>query len=205
MTAVIINRVIYIFTSLKNSLIVKWRLFSNNVVYSSFLSRGVPYINTLNGSLYLGKNFAMNNGLDGNQIGYNTPCIFRCDNGNIYIGDNVGMSQTTIIAKGANINIGNYVKLGGGVKIYTSDFHSLDFQKRRDSELDKQDRHCADVNIGEDCFIGAGAIILKGVSIGARTIIGAGSVVTKSVPSDCIVAGNPARVVKHVINITESR
>ena len=53
-----------------------------------------------------------------------------------------------------------------------------------------------EIIIEDDVLIGANVIILKGVHIGARSIIGAGSVVTKDVPEDCIVAGNPAKVVK---------
>ena len=137
-----------------------------------------------------------------NQIGYNTPCVFRADGGSIIIGNDVGMSQTTLIAKGANINIGNNVKLGGGVKVYTTDFHCLDYQKRRNPEQDICLRKCASVNIGDDCFIGAGTIILKGVNIGDRSIVGAGSVVTKDIPADCISAGNPCRVIKIINNET---
>ena len=53
-----------------------------------------------------------------------------------------------------------------------------------------------DVSIGKNCWIGEKCIILPGVSIGDNTIVGAGSVVTKSVPSNCIVVGNPAQVIK---------
>lgn len=56
----------------------------------------------------------------------------------------------------------------------------------------------APITIGDNCWIGAGAIILPGVTIGDRTTIGAGSVVTKDIPSDCVAAGNPARVVKEL-------
>lgn len=52
--------------------------------------------------------------------------------------------------------------------------------------------------IEDDVFIGMNCLILKGVTIGARSIIAAGSVVTKSIPSDCIAAGNPAKVIKHL-------
>lgn len=50
--------------------------------------------------------------------------------------------------------------------------------------------------IGKRCFIGANAIVMCGVSIGDEVIVGAGSIVTKDVPSGCIVAGNPARIIR---------
>lgn len=54
----------------------------------------------------------------------------------------------------------------------------------------------ADTHVGERCFIGANAIVMVGVTIGDECIIGAGAVVTKDVPSNSIVAGNPARILK---------
>lgn len=55
--------------------------------------------------------------------------------------------------------------------------------------------------IGKHCFIGARSIILPGVQIGDESIVGAASVVTKDVPPRCIVAGNPARIVRQNINV----
>ena len=52
------------------------------------------------------------------------------------------------------------------------------------------------VTVGEDCWIGGGAIICPGVTIGNRCVIGAGSVVTKDIPDDSVAVGNPARVVR---------
>lgn len=60
-------------------------------------------------------------------------------------------------------------------------------------------RHDAKTVIGKNCFIGAGAIILPNIEIGDSVIVGAGSVVTKDIPSNCAVAGNPARVIKEGI------
>lgn len=57
--------------------------------------------------------------------------------------------------------------------------------------------------IGSNCFIGAKSLILPGVSIGNSSIVAAGSVVTKDVPSNCIVAGNPARVIRSNIRTKE--
>ncbi|WP_226999745.1 acyltransferase [Microbulbifer aggregans] len=55
------------------------------------------------------------------------------------------------------------------------------------------------VKIGKNCFIGANAILLPGVELGDQVIVGAGSVVTKSFPSNVIVTGNPAKIVKQEI------
>lgn len=57
--------------------------------------------------------------------------------------------------------------------------------------------------IGKQCFIGANAIIMPGVCIGDHVIVGAGSVVTKDIKSNCIVAGNPARIIKENISTTK--
>jgi len=57
-------------------------------------------------------------------------------------------------------------------------------------------RHAAKTVIGTHCFIGCGSIILPNVTIGNHSIVAAGSVVTKDVPANCIVAGNPAKVIK---------
>ena len=64
-------------------------------------------------------------------------------------------------------------------------------QERRGSK-----EYAYPVTIGEDCWIGGGAIICPGVTIGNRCVIGAGSVVTKDIPDDSVAVGNPARVVR---------
>ena len=58
--------------------------------------------------------------------------------------------------------------------------------------------HC-DTYIGKRCFIGAKAIIMCGVTIGDEVVVGSGAIVTKDVPSNCIVAGNPAKIIKEGI------
>lgn len=167
--------------------------------FHDFHTRGIPFVNVSfkeKGCIRIGSNFWMNNGMAANQIGFGkTPCVLQAIGGKITIGNNVGMSQTAILAV-ADITIGNNVLMGGGVKIYTSDFHSLNYKDRRDWIADSSQKKSSPVIIQDDVFIGAGAIILKGVTIGARSIVGAGSVVTKNIPPDEIWAGNPARCVK---------
>lgn len=175
----------------------KFRLVGNGVIYNDYRIVGTPIIHVgEHGKIVFGDNVQMNNGLMDNQIGFNSPCVFRAEYGAIIIGDNVGLSQSTLIAKNADIILGANVKIGGGVKIYTTDFHSLNYEDRRDWLTDKEKVKSASVEIGDDCFIGAGTIILKGVRIGSRAVIGAGSVVTKDIPSDSISAGNPCKVLR---------
>lgn len=61
-----------------------------------------------------------------------------------------------------------------------------------------------DTFIGDRCFIGVNSIILPGVNIGDEVVVAAGSVVTKDVPSNCIVAGNPARIIKTDVQVSEN-
>ena len=63
-------------------------------------------------------------------------------------------------------------------------------------------KHAAKTVIGTHCFIGCGSIILPNITIGNHVIVAAGSVVTKDVPNNCIVAGNPAKVIKTNIDTT---
>ena len=168
------------------------------VEHVDFSTNGCPIVNIRKGRIKIGKRFRMNNYLWANTIGFTTPCILVADNPNLIIGDNVGISQTVLIACGVDVIIGDNVLIGGGVKIYSTDFHSLDYLSRRDMHTDHLQKKALPVYIGNDVFVGAGSTILKGVSIGDRAIIGAGSVVTKDVPADEIWAGNPAKFIKKV-------
>lgn len=85
-----------------------------------------------------------------------------------------------------------------GVKVYDTDFHSLDYTKRRTSREDQKNKKMKKVTIEHDAFIGAGCMILKGVTIGACSIVGAGSVVTKSIPANQVWAGNPAKFIRNL-------
>lgn len=170
------------------------------VKYEDFDTSGVPFVDISyrsSSSITIKRGLRMNNGSYRNQIGFGKlKCCFIADGGNIVIGNNLGISQTALLAYGSDITIGDNVKIGGGVRIYTTDFHSLNYRDRRDRVSDKSECISAPVTIGNDCFIGAGSVILKGVSIGDRSIIGAGSVVTNNIPADSIWAGNPARQIR---------
>lgn len=84
--------------------------------------------------------------------------------------------------------------MGGGVRIYDTDFHWLDFEKR----MNEAGGAVNPVVIKNGVFIGANSIILKGVTIGEKAIVGAGSVVTRSIPDGEIWAGNPAKFIRKI-------
>lgn len=116
---------------------------------------------------------------------------FFCDYGyNIRLGRNVYFNFNCVILDVMQVTIGNDVLFGPGVHVYTA-LHPLDAAERRSGR-----EYARPVAIGDDAWIGGGAIVCPGVSIGARTVIGAGSVVTRDIPADVIAAGNPCRVVR---------
>jgi len=116
---------------------------------------------------------------------------FICDFGTeIFLGENVFVNYNCTFLDGADIRIGARTLVGPDVRIYTPN-HPTDYLERR-KPIDRY----SPVTIGEDCWIGGGAIILPGVTIGNRVIVAAGSVVVDDVPDDVLVAGNPAWVKK---------
>ncbi|MCM1141944.1 MAG: acyltransferase [Muribaculum sp.] len=173
-------------------------LIGNKVKFSNFSTKGIPLIRVYdNGEIELGASFKMNNGYYGNPIGQFEKCTFVVgSNAKLLIGEDTGISQCALLAH-ANLTIGNRVKIGGGTAIYTTDFHSLD-PVIRGGKTDLKNRKCLPVTIGDDVFIGARCIILKGITIGDKSIIGAGSVVTKSIPPNQIWAGNPAKFIRNI-------
>jgi hypothetical protein len=110
-----------------------------------------------------------------------------------------GLNGTSITARSKTIRIGRNAMFGPDCLVVDSDFHDpWPPEKRKTSPGFERD---ADVVIGENVWVGARSIILKGVTIGDNAVIAAGSVVTRSIPANALAAGNPARVVKHYGNL----
>lgn len=150
------------------------------------------------GQIIIGNNLTISSGFCYNPINRNIRTALFVENGaTLSIGDNVGISGACLWAH-ERISIGNNVKIGGDTIIIDSDCHSLDYQKRS-SLNDQKYKVNKPITIENDVLIGARSIILKGVTIGARSIIGAGSVVVKDIPSDCLAAGNPCKVIRYLI------
>ncbi|HCZ9303718.1 TPA: sugar O-acetyltransferase [Vibrio alginolyticus] len=106
------------------------------------------------------------------------------------IGENTYINWDTIILDNGQVEVGANVMIGPRVQIYTA-AHSLDTQRRLAG-----DEIAKPVKIGNNVWIGGGAIILPGVTIGDEAVVGAGSVVTKDVAPGDRVVGNPARSIK---------
>jgi acetyltransferase-like isoleucine patch superfamily enzyme len=116
-------------------------------------------------------------------------------NAELKIGKYSGFTGTSIVVTNS-ITIGDYCNFGGNTFIWDTDFHPLNYEERRVHNVEKI--NTAPIKIGDDVFIGANTIVLKGVTIGDRAIVGAGSVVTKSIPADEIWAGNPAKFIRKI-------
>lgn len=120
---------------------------------------------------------------------------FCCINnavGDVIIGDHtrIGIHCTVI----GPVTIGNHVNLAQGITVTALNHNFKDTTLR----IDEQGISTKPVNIGDDVWIGANAVILPGVTIGKHVVVAAGAVVTKDVPDNCIVGGVPARVIKQL-------
>ena len=116
--------------------------------------------------------------------------------GKIEIGDGFGISGSTIYSF-QSIKIGKNATIGANCKIIDNDFHPLESDKRI-AGLNEEYTKRAPILIGDNCFIGMNSIILKGTTLGDNVVVGAGSVVHGSFPANCIIAGNPAKIIKYI-------
>ena len=96
---------------------------------------------------------------------------------------------------GAGICIENDVMLGSAVHIYVANHH---FKNQTIAIIDQGHDPSKPVLLKSGCWIGAGVIILPGVTIGENSVVGAGSVVTKDVPPATVAAGNPAQIIRNI-------
>jgi len=132
--------------------------------------------------------------------------------GRISLGDWCFTGPGSRIWSAREISIGNRVLISHNVTIVDSLTHPLDAQKRHEQfrdilfegHPDRIDLDEQSVVIDDDVWIGAAAIVLRGVKIGTGAIVGAGAVVAKDVPPFTVVVGNPARIVKTLENVARS-
>ena len=110
----------------------------------------------------------------------------------LHVGKNVYFNYGATLVDDADIFIGDNTLIGPNVTIVTASHPISPTLRKHALQYNKQ------VHIGKNVWIGAGAIILPGVSIGDNTVIGAGAVVTKSFGSDLVIVGNPAHILRKI-------
>ncbi|MFQ7300243.1 MAG: acyltransferase [Clostridium sp.] len=108
------------------------------------------------------------------------------------IGDNCGIGENCFFGAAGGINIGNDVIMGQNIRFHSENhnFNEVNIPIRIQGVTNKG------IKIGDDCWIGAGAVFLDGVSVGNGCVIGANTVVNKNIPDNYIAVGNPVRLLK---------
>ena len=118
---------------------------------------------------------------------------FFCDYGNhIHVGKNFFANYNCTILDVGTVTIGDNCQMAPNVAIYTAG-HPLHPNTRRTAW-----EYGIPVTIGHDVWLGGSVVVCPGVTIGDNVVIGAGSVVTKDIPSNCVAAGNPCRVIREI-------
>jgi acetyltransferase-like isoleucine patch superfamily enzyme len=178
-----------------------WRIYlmlRGVKVGADLICIGRPCVNLgRGGKIILGKNVSIcNSGMANPLAEYGRSRFATVAPGaEIFIHDHVGMSSC-VIACANKVEIGEGTIIGGGALVIDTDFHP----RLPDGNWGTDPRSVSKpVVIGKKCFIGARAIILKGVRIGDGAVVGAGSVVTRDVSARTVVAGNPAAVINSTL------
>lgn len=161
------------------------------------------YYNCVRSGIHFGSKIRIGRGVDfvfhpgckievgiGVVIGRNAT-IAVSKKGRFNLGTGASIGEDNHIICHNHISIGNNTLLGPGIMIYDHN-HKYLFE----TGVDRFHFDVGEVIVGNNSWVGANAVILKGVHIGNNVIIGAGSVVTKDIPSNCIAAGIPAKVIK---------
>lgn len=150
-------------------------------------------------AIVIGNHVSIANRLKENLAGlvHRTVLVANEPGARLVIGNHVGISGAVLFCS-REIVIEDYVNIGVAVRIYDTDFHPIEATERRMNR--KESIKTASVHLCEDVWIGANAIILKGVTIGPRSIVAAGSVVSRDIPPDTIAAGVPARPVCSLVS-----
>lgn len=167
--------------------------------------KGMPVIFNKSGAkLIIGDNVTVKSSFLSNLVGLysRTIIVTRAPGAEIIIGNNVGISGATIYAR-SRIEIGENTCIGGNSKILDNDFHPIEVETRNRLLNDPNGGDfdlipAKPIKIGKSCFIGCNSIILKGTILGDGCVVGAGSVVAGKFEDDCVIAGNPARIIKRL-------
>jgi len=178
------------------SIFWKWEAKLKGVEFQGkAVFQGRPLISLARGGkIVLGDGVRIASAPRANPLGLPQPSVLRAlaAGAQLILEPGVGLSGSVLCA-GNSIEIGRQTILGAGAMVLDNDFHAAAGEFGWRGEFVANSRP---VKIGCGVFVGARAIILKGVSIGDRAIIGAGAVVTGDVPARHLAVGNPARILE---------
>lgn len=134
--------------------------------------------------------FALITGTKKNETLNLVPPLYTDFGKNIRIGKKVFINFGCTFMDRGGITVDDNTFIGPNVQLITEN-HGIKPDERR-TLISKP------IVIGKNVWIGAGAIILPGITVGENAVVGAGSVVTKDVPTNTVVAGNPAKIIKYI-------
>ncbi|GLO63435.1 acetyltransferase [Vibrio sp. MACH09] len=196
----IINIPLYhLYSAIKNALSEITRVFLNTPAFKGrvqqcgrrlYLYTGVPYIS---GPLHIEIG-------DDCRISGQTTFSGRSASGSpmLRIGNNVGIGWQTTIAVGSKVIIEDNVRIAGRSGFYGYPGHPIDAKHRAEGAADTDDQ-IGEICLKRDVWLASNVSVMAGVTIGQGTIVAAGSIVTKDLPPFVLAGGNPARVIKSLI------
>lgn len=165
-------------------------IMNEQLVYVNMLFEfnNIPPIDVKKKSELLKKMFA--------EIGENcyieTPFRSNWGGHHVHFGKNVYANFNLTLVDDTHIYVGDHTMIGPNVTIATAGHPILPELREQAYQYNKP------VSIGKNCWLGAGVVVLPGVTIGDNTVIGAGSIVTKDIPSNVVAVGNPCRVMREI-------
>lgn len=171
---------------------------ANGIIFGKRLRlHGYPFILKFPSAyLHMGDDVTINSSFFSNLLGlYQRTIIVAKKKAKIKIGDRVGISGATIYAW-EGIEIGDDTRIGANVKIVDTDFHPIDPIERLKGNNDAA--KSKPIRIGKNVFIGMNSLILKGSTIGDNCVVGGGTVLSGTFEDNCVIAGNPARVIRKI-------
>jgi len=129
----------------------------------------------------------------GENVFIQRPLYANWGGSHVHMGSNIYANFNLTLVDDGHIYVGDWVKFGPNVTIVTAG-HPVLPELRKDPAL----QFNKDVHIEECVWIGAGVIVLPGVTIGKNSVIGAGSIVTRDIPENVVAVGNPCRVLRSI-------
>jgi len=185
-----------------------YHLFSKQIfAHHNSVVRGLHNIDTSEGTLYLGKRYVgflhggdttfvnvhpMGRLIIKGEVHIGKGCRVNVAKGGVCILNNCSVTGMSTLVVKHNLEIGPGSVIAWDCQLLDEDWHLIEYEDQRQIEG-------KGIRIGQHVWIGNSVIILKGVDIGDGAVVGAGSLVTRSIPESCLVAGNPAKVIRHEI------